>query len=319
VKGAETLGTTPDDTATRNTLNFLRRLNVGLTFDAGKDKEKAFAGSYQELQQFSTQIYLHNHRDPTHPSWNTLWQSFGQNVGNGLPNVLNALAVDLVNQAEFKAVKAETEKRLLEAKTDAEIERAILDHADKMTAFVSDQMSARMLDEWAQYLRTQNRAYASIARSQILTFEYQLDRPPVQDAPTNAAASTAASEAPDLSTFRLIWVRPFLGASDMTVSGSASTFNRENSGVRDWQIGGKLDFPLNGIGGFSKAQFTVAGLYLRLRQSPLGVPVTVNGVDVDRTGNIRFFQARLKVPLGDSGVSVPFSRDVRESDRARER
>ena len=306
-KGAEALGASPDDTATQNTLNFLRRFNVGLTFDAAKDKEKAFAGRYQELEQFSTQIYLYNHRDPTHPSWSTLWQTFGQNVGNGLPNVLNALAVDLSNQTGFKALKAETQKRLLAATTDAEIEMVILDHADKMAAFVSDRMSGLMLTEWAQYLRTQNKAYAAVARSQIWTFEYQLDRPPVQEAPADVANASRAIEAPDLSTFRLIWVRPFLGASDMTITGSASTFNRQNADVRDWQVAGKLDFPLNGIGGLSKSQFTVAGVYFHLRESPLGVPVTVNGVEVDRTGDIGFLQARLRVPLGDSGISVPFS------------
>ena len=306
-KGAEFLDVSPDDTATQNTLNVLRRFNVALTFDAAQNTGQGFNGSYRQLQQFSSQVYLHNHRDPTHSSWATLWQTFGQNVGSGLPNVLNALSVDLSNQAGFKALNAETRKRLMEATTDADIERAILDHVDRMTAFVSAQMSARMLDEWAMYLRTQNKAYAAVARSQILTVEYQLDRPPVQDVPANAATSTLPSQAPDLSTFRVVWVRPFLGASDMTVNGSASRFNREDAGVRDWQIGGKLDFPLNGIAGISKAQLTVAALYLRLRQSPLGVPVTVNGVEVDRTGGIRFLQARLKVPLGDSGFSVPFS------------
>jgi hypothetical protein len=46
---------------------------------------------------------------------------------------------------------------------------------------------------------------------------------------------------------------------------------------------------------------------MRLLESPLGVPVMVNGVAVDRTGSLGFFQARLRIPPGDSGFSVPFS------------
>jgi len=172
---------------------------------------------------------------------------------------------------------------------------------------VSAQMSIRAVDEWARYLRTQNKSYASIARSQILTVEYQFDRPPAQDASAEVVDKAQAAGAPDLSTFRVIWARPFLGPSDMTVTVSASRFNESHAGIRDWQVGGKLDFPLNGIGGLSKSQLTLAGLFVHLEQSPLGVPVRINGVVVDRTGDMGFFQARLKVPLGDSGMSVPFS------------
>jgi hypothetical protein len=310
-KGAAALDAPVADTATRNTLDFLRRFNVALTFDADQDSEQGFTGSYRQLQQFSTVVYLYNHRDPSDRTWASVWQSFGAMAASkGLPNVTSALAIDLHNRADYKALRATTRARLLAATTDAEVERAILDHADRFRPFVSDEMTARMLDEWAAYLRAQNTVYRDVARSPILTFEYQLDRPPVQDAPADSSAASAA-EAPDLSTFRLVWVRPFLGASDMTVNGSVSVFNKEISGmdgtVRDWQVGGKLDFPLNGVLGVSKSQFTLAALYMRLRQSPLGVPVTVNDVPVDRTGGITLFQARLRIPLADSGFSVPLS------------
>ena len=306
-RGVQALDVPLDDQASRNTLTFLGRVNVGLTFDAAKDKEQTFTGSYQELQQFSTQIYLHNHRDPTHPSWASLWTEFAQRAGSALPNAARDLAVSLAAQPGYRALVDQTRKRLLAATTDAHVEEAIFAHASAVAPLVSAEVSARLLDAWASYLRTQTQAYADVARSQILTFEYQFDRPPAQDASADTAAQPAAAEAPDLSTFRLIWVRPFLGPSDMTVTASVSTFNQDEMPVRDWQIGGKLDFPLKGVVGFTKSQLTFAGLYMNLKRSPLGIPVIVNGVEVDRTGGLGFFQARLKVPMGDSGVSVPLS------------
>ncbi|MNC84700.1 hypothetical protein D3C83_02600 [compost metagenome] len=46
---------------------------------------------------------------------------------------------------------------------------------------------------------------------------------------------------------------------------------------------------------------------MRLAQPALGVPVEVNGIAVDDTGNLGFFQARLEVPVGDSGFAIPIS------------
>jgi len=309
--GVAALNSSLNDTASQNTLNALRRFNVSLTFDANQDSDQGFTGSYRQLQQVSAQVYVYNHRDPTHPAWRTVWDAFRAQAGNGLANITAALALDVSKSPEFQPLRSSVRARILNATTDEEIERALLDYAEGFELFVSEQVSRRMLDEWARYLRTQTDVYRTLARSQILTFEYQLDRPPVQDAPAEASPPQAAADAPDLSAFRLVWVRPFLGASDMTVNASVSLFNEKvtdmSRQLRDWQIGGKLDFPLNAVFGFSKAQFTVAALYMRLRQSPLGVPVIVNGVPVDRTGSLGFFQARLRIPLADSGFSVPFS------------
>ena len=310
-RGASAAGEPFDDAASRNTLNVLRRFNVGLTFDAGQDSARGLTGSYRQLQQVSAQFYVHNRRDPTHPAWREVWLDFARRAGSGLANVTTALALDLRSQPEFQALQAGTRARILAAATDEEIEQALVDHAARFEAFVSSDLTARMLDAWASYLRAQGDVYRSLARSQIVTLEYQLDRPPVQDAPADMVPAGAQTLAPDLSTARLIWVRPFLGASDMTVNGSVSFFNSEAPGmpglVRDWQVGGKLDFPLNGTFGFSRAQLTVAALYMRLRQSPLGVPAIVNDVPVDLAGHIRLVQARLRIPVSDSGFSVPVS------------
>jgi hypothetical protein len=304
-------GSSLSDTASQNTLSVLRRINVSATFDADQDSDQGFMGSYRQLQQVAAQIYLYNHRDPTHPAWQTVWSGFRTQVGNSLANATAALALTLTKEPAFAALRTAVRMRILDATTDTEIEQAFLDYVEGIEPFLPESISSRVLDAWAGYLRTQTDTYRDIARSQIFTIEYQLDRPPVQDAPAEFSTPAAAADAPDLSTLRLVWVRPFLGASDMTVNLSASFFNNEVAGmtrqVRDWQVSGKLDFPLGPVSGFSKSQFTLAALYMRLLESPLGVPVTVNGVPVDRTGSLGFFQARLRIPLADSGFSVPFS------------
>lgn len=299
------------DTATRHTLDFLRRFNVTATFDTSREADGRFTGSYRQLASASTQIYLYNHRDPTDGKWVSVWAGFVAGAGPGLPNAVTRLQVDLEAQAEYKSLREATRKRLLGATSDAEIESAVLEYANQLAPMLPLEASAQVIAAWTRYLRAQTMQYNELARSPILTFEYQLARPPVQDAPAEVSAAAPARADSDLSTAKLIFVRPFLGASDMTLNASASFFNRQpegvRSGARDWQLAAKLDFPLDGIAGASKSQLTIAALFIHMRQPPLGFPVVVNDVPLEQTGNLRFVQARLRLPLGDSGISVPFS------------
>lgn len=300
------------DIATQHTLNVLERINVGLTFDTNREKDGRFTGSYRQLEQASAQIYLYNHRDPTHPAWRTVWNEFrdqlaGQSLANSMRDFNDLLNAD----ADFKTRREQTRAALKAAAPD-QVENLVLAYIRDTSLTVRDSPAAkRVVDAWTAYLQQQGNSYKRIARSPIVTVEYVLTRPPVQDAPTDVTDATPVTNQPDLSVIRLVFTRPFLGASDMTANASLSLFNQAlpamRGNIRDWQVGGKLDFPLPAIAGIAKSQLTFAGLYMNLRQQPLGVPLTVNGVPVDRTGSLGFLQARLRIPLGDSGFSVPVS------------
>jgi len=300
----------PSDDATRNTLSFLRRFNLALTFDTSRDQGSAFTGSYRQLQQVSTQFYVYNQRDPNDPRWTAAWDTFRTQVGTSLPDAARDLAVELSGTG-YVALRNDARKRLIDpGATPIEIERIVLDFVAGARQFLSAARIAQATSAWASYLRMQAEVYRRLARSPILTVEYSLSRPPIQEAAAVPPA-TAVADPPDLSAASVVFVRPFIGASDMTLNASVSFFNDSIPGrddrVRDWQAGAKLDIPLNGVFGLTRSRLTFAALYMRLRQPPLGIPLTVNGVALDQTGPLGFVQARLQVPMGDNGVSIPLS------------
>jgi hypothetical protein len=314
VQALQTRGLVADqnDVATRHTLDVLQRINVGFTFDTSREKDGRFTGSYRQLQQATAQIYLYNHRDPTHPAWRAVWDDFrGHFVGGALADALNDFGRVLDARADYKLLREDTRARL-KAAPSAQVEDLVIGFIVGARGLVPDESAARTaIDAWVEYLRQQKDIYNRVARSPILTLEYALMRPPVQEAPTDVSGSIPVTNHPDLSVIRLVFVRPFIGASEMTANASLSLFNSAlpamRGNIRDWQAGGKLDFPLPPIAGLSKSQLTFAGLFMKLRQQPLGLPVTVNGVQIDRTGNLGFVQARLRIPLAESGFSIPVS------------
>ena len=66
--------------------------------------------------------------------------------------------------------------------------------------------------------------------------------------------------------------------------------------------------PLREIQSIGVPTLTFAGLFLSLREQPLGIPVQVNGVNVNLKGNMGFAQAKISFPVKKgSGVNVPLS------------
>lgn len=298
------------DKGTRDTLGVLRRLNVSATFDTGREPGGAFTGSYRQLQQAGLQFYLHNLRDPLHSRWAQAWTQFAAQAGAALPDSARDATLALTGQPGFVRLRGDVRARLVAA-PPTDVEAIVLDYVEQARPFIPADVAARLAGAWAEYLQRQSEVYRQLARSTVVTVEYALRRPPVQDAAALVDTEAPLDDASDLSTASIVLVRPFIGPSDMTVNGSVSLFNTTpvatSKRLRDWQLSAKLDFPLNGMLGLTRSRFTVAGLFMRLEQPALGFPVDVNGVTVADTGNLGFLQARLQVPVGDSGFAIPIS------------
>lgn len=298
------------DKATEDTLGVLRRVNVSATFDTGREPGGQFTGSYRQLQQAGVQVYLRNLRDPMHPRWAQAWSQFAAQAGTALPDSARDATVAMTSQPAFVRLRNDTRARLLAA-APSDVEAIVLDYLREARPFIPDAAAGRLSAAWVEYLQAQSDVYRQLARSTVITAEYAWRRPPVQDAAALVTATTPVEAASDLSTVAVVLARPFIGSSDMTVNGSFSLFNEAPAGttnnLRDWQVSAKLDFPLNGILGVTRSRFTLAGLFMRLEQPALGFPVAVNGITVGDSGNLGFFQARLEVPVGDSGFAIPIS------------
>jgi len=308
------------DTATQNTLNFLEKLNFGLTFDTSRENDKRFTGSYRQLQEASAAIYLYNRRDPRHRKWQPVWNDFRQKVsqttgaGTRLANALNEYGAVLQNSGGFSALQAEYRTKLNESAADR-IAPLIIEYLEKAGDIAANASQAgKVIELWDAYLQEQKTLYNEISRSPILTLEYVLARSPIESIPSSVLAPAASPDLPDLSVARLIFVRPFIGSSEMTLNASMGLFNTAlpsmRGNIRDWQFGGKLDFRLPELAGQTKGQLTLSGLYVNLRQKPLGVPLQINGKPLADKGEIGLFQGRVRFPLGDSGFSIPISLTV---------
>jgi hypothetical protein len=313
---AHGLAPSEQDIATRNTLAVLKRFNVGITFDANRESDRRFTGSYRQLESASVQVYLYNHRDPTHPGWQPLWEDFRKTVsatggtGTQLANAINTFGATLRTSSGYAELQAQARQDLNTAAPDR-VAAFLMEYVQKASKLAVTSEAKNVTNLWTSYLREQRTLYDEVARSRILTLEYVLTRAPIQSVPNIVSPLQPTEALPDVSVLRLVFVRPFIGASDMTINASIGLFNQAlpsmHGNIRDWQIGGKLDFPLPEITGMSKGQLTFSGLFMKLRQAPLGVPVQINGQDVAEKGDIGLFQARVRFPLGDSGFNVPLS------------
>jgi hypothetical protein len=67
----------------------------------------------------------------------------------------------------------------------------------------------------------------------------------------------------------------------------------------------QFDLPLKEIQNVGRPAISFSGQFLALLEEPLGQKVTLNGVTISRTGNIGVFQAKLSIPIKDSGVKIP--------------
>ncbi len=155
-------------------------------------------------------------------------------------------------------------------------------------------------------------------RSPILTFEYTDTRQGTMATAMTMAAATAATgmpgeKLPDLSNFKLIIAGGTIGGATLTGNASVTIFNSnpqppDKGRLRDIQLSGQADIPLREIRGIGVPTLTFSGLFLSLRRQPLGMPVQVNGVNVNLKGNMGFAQAKVSFPVKKgSGVNIPLS------------
>ena len=279
------------------------------------------------LAGYSFHYDIYNHRDPRDKRWDSLWTTARARMGSTLPNASGALR-DIL-ESNFKTdfenwqQQAETKIRALPTgASDTDIRAVVKSIADDLLGIV--QSSPEVLDLVAKvakaisdYGQIKNDAVTTINRSPILSFEYSDVQQSAADAPTTTSAKvvTPPASIPNLSNFSLISGLYFIAGSQFTLNAGTTIFNSIPAGIktgriRDYRVSGQFDVSLPEISNIGKPTLSFSGLYLHLLEEPLGQQVTVNGVIVTRTGGIAFFQSKLSIPTGDSGVKIPISLTV---------
>jgi hypothetical protein len=161
-------------------------------------------------------------------------------------------------------------------------------------------------------VKRENTVFSEIRTTPLVTLEYNFARQSLA-ADQNVTAIQPNQRIPDLSSLTLVLEKGFTGvdAPELTVNASGtwfhSTVKPDASRWRDYRASMQLDVPLKEIQNVGQPTLSFSGQFLALLEEPLGEKVMLNGVTIDRRGNMGIFQAKLSIPIKDSGVKVPIA------------
>ena len=164
------------------------------------------------------------------------------------------------------------------------------------------------------YLNARKQVLDNASNSTILTVEYNYTRQLTTNN-QNITATQPNQLLPNLSNINVVLEKGMQGGSapEFTFNGGVTFFNStsmtapKRGTVRDYRVSTELDLPLKEIANIGRPVLSFSGQFLALLEEPLGQKVMLNGVTIDRRGNMGIFQTKLSIPVKDSGIKIPIS------------
>ena len=306
---------TEDDLLTK----FFRRTSLGFSFDTSRDTDPpTFTGSKRQLSAVSARYNFVNQRDPRSKRYRQKWDDFFQREGIAftnqqteqlmklqmstvagdfknpdLQNWLNATNVSLngtqIRPTDINKNQAIEEVRKIIDQRLGQLPAQTIESDAEVTGALTDFVAA-----YIPYLAEKKRIMDEISKGTLVTFEYTNYREP---------------NAPDLSNFRFVAEKGTTGGLDFTANASLTMYNQRPVGpnvqrLRDFDFSANLDKKLDDVMGLGPATLTFAGKYQRLTSNA----VAFDGTVLPNTrGDIAAGQIKLTIPIGSSGIKMPFS------------
>lgn len=304
-----------DDALTR----FFRRTSIGFSFDTTRDTDPpTFTGSKRQLSAVSARFQLINQRDPRAERYRTRWDEFFNNQGIAFTNeqvnqVMKLQQSDVTGKfknAELQMWLDTTNEalkgtqiiatRVNETQAIEEVQKIIVQRLAElpMQSLQGDTQLTGALTgfvaAYLPYLAEKKKIMDEISKGTLVTFEYTNYRDP---------------NAPDLSNFRFIAEKGTGGGLDFSANASLTFFNKRPVGpnvqrLRDFDFSANLDKKLDDVMGLGPATLTFAGKYQRLISNAVAFDGTVLPFS---KGDIAAGQVKLTIPIGTSGIKMPFS------------
>jgi hypothetical protein len=297
---------------------FFRRTSLGFSFDTTRDTDPpTFTGSKRQLSAVSARYQLINQRDPRSRRYRQMWDNFFQTEGVAFTteqtNQLMKLQASTIG-GEFRnpglqAWLNQTNAALNGTQVDAtelnrpqaidEVQRIIVQSLGQLPQTIESDTEltgalSAFVGAYLPYLKKKKEIMDEISKGTLVTFEYTNYREP---------------NAPDLSNFRFVAEKGTLGGLDFTANASLTFFNKRPVGpnvqrLRDFDFSANLDKRLDDVMGLGPATLTFAGKYQRLTSNA----VAFDGTVLPNTrGDIAAGQIKLTIPIGQSGIKMPFS------------
>jgi hypothetical protein len=297
---------------------FFRRTSIGFSFDTTRDTDPpTFTGSKRQLSAVSARYQIVNQRDPRSRRYRQMWDDFFQTEGVAFTteqtNQLMKLQASTIGgefrNAGLQTWLNQTNDALKGTQIDAtelnrpqaidEVQKIIIQRLGQLPQTIESDTEltgalSAFVGAYLPYLKKKKEIMDEIAKGTLVTFEYTNYREP---------------NAPDLSNFRFVAQKGTLGGLDFSANASLTFFNKRPVGpnvqrLRDFDFSANLDKRLDDVMGLGPATLTFAGKYQRL---------TSNAVAFDGTvlpftkGDIAAGQVKLTIPIGQSGIKMPFS------------
>lgn len=305
----------------------LATISVSASFNTGSSSSSTTSSlSPSTFGSATVHIDLRNHRDPRNSVWVDTWNHLSNNELTTVANDVVSYDTSLKQQLPDEYSKWLNDTQTTLEKLAVKAPAAGSDIQSAMTAILSDfetllysGSAQKYASDYSKAIQTYSSAYASILSSISTSFLWSFEYTFVNQSSTALPKSTTqtysiATTPPDLSSFNLILSGGnFLGIG-ATLTGNASTtlFTAASSAlhvsaVRDYKLTFDLNLPIPPIAGSKKSTVDISGLFQDLVQEPLGQEVVVNGVSVTTRGNIWLGQGKWSIPIGTSGITIPFS------------
>jgi len=293
----------------------LAKLSFGVSFDTSSNQSstsQGFAPSSKSLSGFSSKYELYDRRDPRDRHYLDRWQKLSNTAGRAFANSIRDFDTVIRGTPQFSQWESSVQKQIYALPpnpSDPDIMKVIQSAADLFTQLFSnlpEVKNATVAASMSSYLTEKNAILADIRKTPILAIEYNFTRQ-LTSVSQNVGA-TQAGQIPDLYNVNLVLEKGFHGvnAPELTANLSATWFNSTGQ-ARDYRASLQFDVPLKEIANIGQPVLSISGQFLSLLQEPLGQKVMLNGVTIDRRGNIGVFQTKLSIPVKGSGVKIPIS------------
>jgi Skp family chaperone for outer membrane proteins len=317
---------------------FLRNTSLGFSFDTTRGTDPpTLIGSKQQLSAVSVRYQFVNERDPRHRRWKSVWDRFFQTAGLRITEEqsvqLRALEAPRPTDQEIQAainnpaLLAQINRRRFKneslQKWVEDLDKAYQDRKSELTAMdaaaqtevvrgiIEQHLATLPVEEMEQdpvaiqalkgfvtahreYVAERNRILEGINKGTVIAFEYTNHR---------------EVNAPDLSNFRFIAERGTIGGLDFTGNASVTIFNKRPADLdakrlKDFSFALQLDKKLNDLMGLGDGMFSFAGKFERVMSNAEALDGTVLP---NTKGDIAAGQVKLTIPLGETGIKLPFS------------
>jgi hypothetical protein len=309
-------------------VQYLSKLSFGISFDTSSNQPstaQGFAPGGSNFSGFSAKYELINHRDPRdkryRPAWNILAGKLGNDIASSFTSLGGAIT-EAHNGREYgrwEKAKSSAIDSLPENPSKDQVQGVVNDLADMFHQLFWDLPEVKvaidlLTTRTSTYLKEEDAILSDIRKSNLLTVEYNMSRQLTTNN-QDIIATQPSQKIPSLSNINIVFEKGFQGANapEITLNAGATWFNSTDptnpmrGRVRNYLISAQLDVPLKEINSLGRPVLSFSGQFLALLEEPLGQKVILNGVTIDRRGNMGVFQAKLSIPVKDSGVKIPIS------------